>query len=308
MRTAAWDTWIDTARSIPIEDEIARRGYKLKRIAAHEYAGPCPVCGGADRFSINTRKRIFNCRGCNRGGDVISMVQLFDGFAFKDAVRTLAGDSPRQQIELRPKATQISDEYGQAQHRKAAWLWNQRQPIAGSIAEKYLREARSITCALPATLGFLPARGDYPPAMIAAYSIPGESEPGVVDVPTAVNSVHITRLLPDGSNRQQGNDAKITIGQPLGRPIVVAPINDLLGLAITEGIEDGLAVAEATGLGVWCSGPASFMPALAASVPAYVEAVTIYSHPDRSGQDNAHNLAAALQFRNVEIRIQGILA
>src|SRR5262249_3066801 len=160
-----------------------------------------------------------------------------------------------------------SEEYEREQHRKAAWLWSQRRPIAGTIAEKYLREARGITYPLPPTLSFLPTRDKYPPAMIAAYSLAGESEPGVLDAPIGVDTVHIPRLLRDGSNRQQGGDAKITIGQPLGRPIVLSPINDPLGLAITEGIEDGLAVAEATGLGVWCSGPASFMPALVNSIP-----------------------------------------
>ena len=34
-----------------------------------------------------------------------------------------------------------------------------------------------------------------------------------------------------------------------GLPIVVAPVNDSLGLAITEGIEDALSVHEATGFG-----------------------------------------------------------
>ena len=34
--------------------------------------------------------------------------------------------------------------------------------------ERYLREKRKINCRLPTTLGFLPARGEYAPAMIAA--------------------------------------------------------------------------------------------------------------------------------------------
>ena len=28
-----------------------------------EFAGPCPHCGGTDRFSINTKDQVFNCRG-----------------------------------------------------------------------------------------------------------------------------------------------------------------------------------------------------------------------------------------------------
>lgn len=46
---------IDRARNVRIEDEIERRGIKLKGNDA-ERVGPCPKCGGDDRFSINTKK------------------------------------------------------------------------------------------------------------------------------------------------------------------------------------------------------------------------------------------------------------
>jgi hypothetical protein len=45
-----------------------------------ERAGPCPVCGGRDRFSVNVRKQVFNCRGCQIGGDVIKLTQLLACF------------------------------------------------------------------------------------------------------------------------------------------------------------------------------------------------------------------------------------
>jgi putative DNA primase/helicase len=57
-----------------------------------ECVGPCPVCGGTDRFSINTAKRVFNCRQCNVGGDVIALVMHLDGVDFKTAVSTLTGE------------------------------------------------------------------------------------------------------------------------------------------------------------------------------------------------------------------------
>src|SRR4029079_3698084 len=57
------------------------------------------------------------------------------------------------------------------QHGKAAWLWSQRLPIIGSIAETYLREARGYHREIiPATLGFLaPAKPGHHPALIAAF-------------------------------------------------------------------------------------------------------------------------------------------
>jgi phage/plasmid primase-like uncharacterized protein len=74
------DTWAQRARSMPIEDELARRGIHLR--GKIERCGPCPKCGGDDRFSINTQKGIFNCRGCGVGGDVIDLVQHLDGVDF----------------------------------------------------------------------------------------------------------------------------------------------------------------------------------------------------------------------------------
>jgi hypothetical protein len=75
---------------------------------------------------------------------------------------------------------------------KAQWLWAKRQPIAGSIAETYLRSARGYGGPLPATLGFLPSRGDHPPAMIAAFGMATECEPGVLRIAdAAVLGVHL---------------------------------------------------------------------------------------------------------------------
>jgi hypothetical protein len=189
-----------------------------------------------------------------------------------------------------------------------AWLWSKRQPIIGSIGEIYVRK-RGFNGVLPPTLGFLPASAGYPPAMIAAYAIPVEPEPGVLAAPqmnTAEAAVHLTRLLPDGSDRRRGDGAKITIGSPLGCPIVIAPPNDLLGLAITEGIEDALSAHEATGLGAWAAGSASFMPKLANAVPNYIECVTVFAHDDASGRRGAVALAKALTDRGIEARIEGI--
>ena len=87
------DAWIQRARSVPIEAEIERRGFKLKR-AGHELIGPCPRCGGEDRFGINVAKQVWNCRGCGKGGDVIDLVQHLDGVDFIAAGTTLAGEPP----------------------------------------------------------------------------------------------------------------------------------------------------------------------------------------------------------------------
>lgn len=85
---AAADDWIEDARAVPIESEIARRGIALRKSGA-ERVGPCPICGGTDRFAINPAKGIWNCRGCGKGGDVIDLIQHLDGVDFNTAVETL---------------------------------------------------------------------------------------------------------------------------------------------------------------------------------------------------------------------------
>jgi hypothetical protein len=294
---------IDQARTVPIESEIARRFIKLRGKA--DRCGPCPRCGGRDRFAINVRKQCWNCRGCDRGGDVISLVEHLDDCSFAVAVETLTGEE--RPIAARPATPsakpKTDDEYEREQHRKAAWYWSRRQPIAGSIAERYLR-VRGITCPLPATLAFSPpTKPEHHPAMIAAFDFPDEPEPGRIATTPRVNGLHFTLLRPDGSGKADVEKPKFMVGASVGLPIVLAPVNDLFGLGITEGVEDGLTVYQATGLGVWVAGAAGRMPALATAIPAYVEAITIYAHDDRAGQDGAHALAAALEPRGVAIRI-----
>jgi CHC2 zinc finger len=92
LSSAAFDAWKAKALNVPIEDELARRGVRLR--GKTERAGPCPKCGGDDRFSINTAKQLFNCRHCGVGGSVIDLVCHLDGTDFKTACTTLTGEPP----------------------------------------------------------------------------------------------------------------------------------------------------------------------------------------------------------------------
>jgi hypothetical protein len=89
----AFDSWTAKARAVPIESELARRGITLRRVGV-EHVGPCPKCGGDDRFAINTEKQKFNCRGCGVGGDVIDLVQHLDDCGFVGACAKLTGEPP----------------------------------------------------------------------------------------------------------------------------------------------------------------------------------------------------------------------
>jgi hypothetical protein len=120
-----------------------------------------------------------------------------------------------------------------------------------------------------------------------------------------VRGVHLTRLAPDGSGKAGTECDKIMIGRSLGSPVIIAPPNDLLGLAIAEGVEDALSVHAATGLGAWAAGSASRMPALAGAVPHYVDCITVWAHADPAGQRGATELAERLHARGFETFIEG---
>jgi hypothetical protein len=195
-----------------------------------------------------------------------------------------------------------------ASRSKSQWLWASRQPLRGSIAEIYVRGCRGYRGPLPATLGFLPARDGYPPAMIGAFGMAHETEPGVLVIGNDdITGVHITKLKPDGSDKAEldGESAKRTIGLDNRAPIWLAAIDDGLGLVVAEGIEDALSAHETTGLGAWAAGTGNRLPAMADYVPDYVECVTVLvdKDADRTGEKYSTELAELLTARNIEVRL-----
>jgi hypothetical protein len=293
---------IERARAARIEVELGAHFSKLKQIKnSGAYVGPCPKCGGNDRFAINTRKQVWNCRGCkskNIKGDVIGLVQFLDGCGFGKAIKTLTSTTVERTVSPDPPSkVKSTDANEEEQRRVARWLWSQRRPATGSLVETYLR-ARGYTGAIPPTLGYLPARDGYPPSMIAAYALPNEIEPGVLGPPLTIMAVHVTDLQPDGSDRVRAKGAKRTIARPLGLPIAISSITDGLSLAISEGIEDALALA-AAGFATWAAGSAPYFPALAAHIPDYITTVIIEQHPDpdQRAQSYTAQLAELLRAR-----------
>src|ERR1700737_2918433 len=67
--------WIDRPKAVGIDQILRARNIKLVG-RSPALAGPCPQCGGKDRFSVHLGKQVFNCRGCGaRGGDAIALVR-----------------------------------------------------------------------------------------------------------------------------------------------------------------------------------------------------------------------------------------
>ena len=121
MTGRARDDRIERARAVRIEDVIAQRGIPLKRVGP-ELVGPCPHCGGRDRFAAHLIKQLFLCRGCGaRGRDAIAFVQFLDGCTFLDAVATLAGppsDTAKETDEVRAERERLATERRERSERE----------------------------------------------------------------------------------------------------------------------------------------------------------------------------------------------
>jgi Toprim domain-containing protein len=282
----------------------------------------CPCCGPEKRGSANQRRRVlriyrtdetfatFHCVRCDlsgyaRGRSIILVGNISNRATWPPSQSPTSaprhGSSP-EPFPIKIPRRDLDRPDMQRQRDKAQWLWQRRRPLAGTIAERYLRDARGYGGALPASIGFLPAFNDHRPCMISAFGLPVEIEPGVVGVDHVV-AVHLTKLAANGLAKAGTDADKIVIGSPRGMPIAVAAINDGLGLVIAEGIEDALSAAEATGLGGWAAGSAPFMPYLAETVPTYVESVSIIVDDDKAGRRKSTELAEPLEDRGFEVRL-----
>lgn len=88
-------------------DLIALRGIETRRVSAAdggEWAGPCPLCGGRDRFRIWPEKAHeghsiappgrYWCRQCGIQGDAIDYLRRVEGLSFADACARLGIERP----------------------------------------------------------------------------------------------------------------------------------------------------------------------------------------------------------------------
>jgi hypothetical protein len=144
------------ARSVPALKVAERHAAKLKKSGA-EWIGPCPHCGGVDRFSVRPDKNIWNCRGCGIGGDAIALEMHLSGGAFVDAVRALIGEDAGTPSRRQPTPEEITARERREAERKqteaeeqarnaagAAKILTRLQPIIGTPGEVYLGSVRKI--------------------------------------------------------------------------------------------------------------------------------------------------------------------
>jgi putative DNA primase/helicase len=260
--------------------------------------GPCPLCGGKDRFRFDNKagRGTWICSQCG-AGDGFGLLQQIKGWTYREAAKEVEAIAGNVSAVV-AKADDDAAKKMVAVRR----IWSDSEQVCqGDPVWKYLNRRIGID-AIPSCLRYHPALPyisddgeiDHHPAMIAALT--SHDSKGV--------GVH--RIYLDG----QGNKANVQVVKKLmvgasmaGASVKLQRAAAVLGIA--EGIETALAASRLFSMPVWSAissgGMESWRP------PKGVEKVIVFGDNDASftGQASAYALAKALRLKGIcaEVRI-----
>ncbi len=272
------DPRIEQAKAIPIGEVVDRLGIEGLRRSGGELVGPCPLCGGRDRFGVNTRSGQFLCRKCDiRGGDGPGLVMAVRGVDFPGALDFLCGsraapldtaEQARRRQAARAAERRRAEEsarYRAAAIARAGEIWRQARGAEKSVVARYLagrglrmdRLGRFPPClrVIPDHEYFRKVDGQVVrhngPCMVAAIQAPDRRL-------VAVHQTWIEARPPHGKARilhgGQAQPAKLVRGSKKGGAIRLWTPKEFDTLVMGEGIETTLSalVADAVpGAAYW---------------------------------------------------------
>jgi DNA primase catalytic core len=119
--------------SNPIADYLRQKGFTLKR-KGKQYFCLCPLHSDREgSLSVDPQKQLWHCFGCDRGGDIYSLIKELEGLEFREAhirlggKETIATDSQSQESTL--QSTNKDNDQTQEQQLQQDLFW----------LEKYLK-------------------------------------------------------------------------------------------------------------------------------------------------------------------------
>jgi DNA primase len=135
-----------------------------------EYAGPCPWCGGKDRFRCWPAQGEYGkywCRECGHGGDAIQYLRDFRGLSFKEACDYLgkdpgpapARDLPAAEHTWRPRQISAPGELWQARARQLVAEAVFNLPVKSPATVSFLTKSKGLSkeTIKKFSLGWIPA-------------------------------------------------------------------------------------------------------------------------------------------------------
>lgn len=270
--TVREDPRLMEAKAISMREMVDRLGIAGLRPAGNELVGPCPLCGGRDRFGINLRSNAFLCRKCDlRGGDQVALTMGVLGMDFRAALQWICGDAPaeidaaelerrrKRAAEVERKQREAAERYRAHAIRDARTIWAKSRPGSEGVVRAYLAArglGSDVLPVLPGDLHFI-ARHPYVkkiggqlvtahtgPAMIAAVRRPD----GAI---MAAHQTWIDPAPPHGKAQisQEGESlpAKMVRGSKKGGAVRLFTPERFDTLVMGEGIETTLTAAAAWG-------------------------------------------------------------
>lgn len=142
--------------------DLTSKYVTLKKVSTTnggEWQGPCPWCGGTDRFHVWPEKGTYWCRGCDKTGDAIQFLRDYEGKTFKEACEFL--NITIEQRPSEPKPRKEKPHFTPATHQSPAQIWQDR-------AEKFVAWAHENLKQNPDVMKWLADRGISSDAAAAA--------------------------------------------------------------------------------------------------------------------------------------------
>lgn len=297
---------IDLARRRIALSQLIGKTVKLRRVSG-ALVGLCPFHREkTPSFYVYDTSAKFKCYGCGERGDALDWLMLTKGISFVQAVDELAGGAVVSEWEIRlgkgeyhDRIIKPHDDSRRIAHAHGLWL--KRQPIAGTLAERYLATTRAIPGPYPEILGY--ARHAYCSVLVEeteALIAPIQNSAGHV---TAVQQIFLCRETDDAWRDDKGKRVKRTLGSMSDGSVRLGLPDTTLGLA--GSVEDALAASSLYSLPVWATCGEQRMARV--WVPEEIEQVVIFADADDAGLKAATEAKAAHQRagRRVTIMMPG---
>jgi len=255
---------------------------------AKGYTGFCPSCSYETGFSVVDKngRTLVHCHagGCTQQ----ELIQALREWGLWEDTAPESVEFPVDNPIAQPSST------WKANSAEAALaIWERAQSAEGTVVETYLR-ARGYLGAIPISLRYVtgrhPSDQQSHPLMLAAAVLSGN--PNIV-------GVHRTFLRADGSGKAPIKPEKMSLGDVRGAGTPLAQVGPKL--AVSEGIETGLSVQQATGIPTVAALSAAGVQTLV--LPAVVQEVFIAADPDRAGMQAAQSAARRWHAEGRSVRI-----
>ncbi len=288
----------------PLSGVASKAGVKLAR-AGREWKGCCPFHPDkSPSLTIYADDRRFQCFGCGAQGDVIDFVMRAYNVKTREAIGMLDGGVLRELEQHLAPAKPKTDMRPVVQR-----IVKDSVPIVGTPAAIYLR-SRGITMDPPHTLRF--AR--LAPPKIEGNGLLAANGPGllptlvgiVTDAAGELVGLQRTYLTEDGrkaatniTDTDRKPTVKYSLGNVVGGSIQIGP--PAASMLVTEGLEDGLTLAQALGRSVWVAAGTSMMPQM--MFATVTRAVVIGADGDEAGEVAAMKAAEAFAKSGLATRI-----